>query len=152
MTTRPKFSRAASISRRRGRVASCFSRLGLHPGGERFGRGDADRGLEAAAVLGLRQQVGGDAAGVGVSVGEHDDLRGAGDGVDADAAEHLLLGGGGVRSAGAGDLVDRGDGFGAEGEGADRLGAADRVDLVEPEQGRGGEDHRVRQAAGAGAG
>ena len=53
-------------------------------------------------------------------------------------------------AAGAGDLVDCGDGPGAEGEGADRLGAADGVDFVEPQHGRGGENHRVRQAAGAG--
>ena len=129
-----------------------FFRLGLNLARQRFGRGDADRGLEAAAVLGLRQQVGGDVAGIGALVRQHCDLGGAGDGVDADAAVDLLLGGYGPGAAGAGDLVDRGDGPGAEGEGGDRLGAADGVDLVESQHGRGGENHRVRQAAGAGRG
>ena len=37
-----------------------------------------------------------------------------------------------------------GDRLGAVGERGDRLGAADRVDLVDPAERRGGEDRRVR--------
>ena len=45
--------------------------------------------------------------------------------------------------AGAGDHVDRGDRLGPVGEREDRLGAAHRVDLVDPAERRGGEDQRV---------
>ena len=45
-------------------------------------------------------------SGLRARVGDHQDLRGAGDHVDADGAEHAALGRGDVRVAGAADLVD----------------------------------------------
>src|SRR5262249_61905739 len=50
------------------------------------------------------------------AVGEDDDLGGAGDGVDADAAEDLALGLCHVGVAGADDAVHGSDGGGAAGE------------------------------------
>ena len=44
----------------------------------------------------------------------------------------------------------RGDRLGAEGEGEDRLGAADRVDLVDLAERSGGEHQRVEAAVGSG--
>ena len=58
-------------------------------------------------MLGLRQQVGGKPFGIVVLVGDHQHLRRPGDGVDADHAEHLALGGGDVGIAGPDDLGDR---------------------------------------------
>ena len=58
-------------------------------------------------MLGLGQQIDGDAARVVVGIGDHDDLRRAGDVVDADAAEHLALGLGDIGVAGSDDAVHR---------------------------------------------
>ena len=74
--------------------------------GERRIVGDQHR-LRGGIVLGLRQQVGGDPGRIVVPVGDHQDLRRAGDQVDADLAEHAALGGGDIGIARAGDLVDR---------------------------------------------
>ena len=94
-------------------------------------------------MLGLGQQVDGDPGGVLGGVGHHQDLRRSGDHVDADGAEHLALGGGDVDVAGADDLIDRGDGFGAERQGGDRLGAADPVDLGDTGEVRRRQHQRV---------
>ncbi len=95
--------------------------------------GDQDR-LRAGVMLGLRQQVGGDPVGIAVLVGDDQHLRGAGDHVDADLAEHDALGGGDIGVAGADDLGDRRDGFGAVGERRDGLRAADAENLVDAGQ------------------
>ena len=84
--------------------------------------------------------------GVLVAVGDHQDLRGTGDHVDADLAKDLALGFGDVDVAGADDLVDRADARGAKGQRADRLGAADAVDLVDPGE-RGGDQDQSGQRA-----
>ena len=103
---------------------------GSHDGiGEGRIVGDQHR-LRGRIVLGLRQQVGRDPPGVVVPVGDHEDLGGAGDEVDADLAEHAALGGGDIRVAGPGDLVDRLDRCGAVRQGRHRLSAADAPDLV----------------------
>ena len=85
-------------------------KLGLdgrsHAVGEGGIVGDQDR-LRGGVVLGLRQKVGGDPGGIVVAVGDDQDLRRAGDQVDADLAEHAALGGGDIGVARAGDLVDR---------------------------------------------
>ncbi len=81
-------------------------------------------------MLGLREQVHRDPVGVGLAVADDQDLRRAGDHVDADGAEHQPLGGGDVDVARADDLVDRGHGLGAVGERRDRLRAADREHAV----------------------
>ncbi len=90
---------------------------------------------------------GGDVRGVGGGVREDRDLGGPGLRVDADPALEQALGGGDVDVAGAGDQVDRAALLGPVREHRDRLGAAGRVHLVHAEQGAGGEDGRVRQAA-----
>ena len=95
-----------------------------------------------AAVLGLGQQVGRDPGGVGGVVGDDQHFGWAGDHVDADGAEDLALGSGDIGVAGADDLGDRRDGGGAVGQRADRLGAADAVDLGDAGDLRGGQ-HRV---------
>ncbi len=109
--------------------------------------GDQDTGRENI-VLGLGDQVGGDVGGIGGLVGEDRDLGGSGLGVDTHDAAAEPLGGGDVDVAGAGDHVD-GREIGAVGVAAaigqqrDGLGAADGPHLLDPEQGRGGQDGRV---------
>ena len=99
-----------------------------------------------------RDEVGGDVHGVGGVVGEDGDLGGARLGVDADQPAEQALGGGEVDVARAGDHVDRLQlgpvGVGAAvGEQRDRLGPARGPHLVDAQQGGGGEDRRVREAA-----
>ena len=106
--------------------------LGLHRafdlGGEPGAVGDQDR-LRARIVLGLRQQIGGDPAGIAGVVGDDEHFRGAGDHVDADLAEHLPLGGGDIGVAGADDFGDRRDRRRAVGQRRHRLRAADAIDF-----------------------
>ncbi len=102
-------------------------------------------------MLGLADEVGRHVGGVGGVVGEDHDLGGAGLGVDADDALQRALGCRHVDVARAGDEVDGGAAatvrqVDAEGEHGDRLRAADRVHLVDPEQEARGEDRRVRPA------
>ena len=82
-------------------------------------------------MLGLAEEVGGDDGRVGAVVGDDEELARAGGHVDGGAAgeagdERLGLGDPGV--AGAANLVAAGDCAGAQGQGGDRLGAADRPD------------------------
>ena len=90
--------------------------------------GDQDR-LRVDVVLGLRQQIGRDPAGIAGAVGDHQHFRWSCDHVDADLAEHQPLGGGDIGVAGADDLCDRRDGRGAIGQCRHRLRAADAIDL-----------------------
>src|SRR5262249_39499574 len=119
--------------------------LGLGGGGQFVRVGDEDGGGHRV-VLGLADEGGGDVHGVGGGVREDRDLRRAGLGVDADAALEEALGGGHVDVAGAGDQVDGGAAVGgvrAVGgsvrEHGDGLGAAGGVDLVDAEEGAGGQ-------------
>jgi hypothetical protein len=80
-------------------------------------------------VLGLRQQIGRDPAGVAGGIGDHKHLRGTGDHVDADLAEHQPLGGGDIGIAGADDFCNRRYGVRAVSKGSHRLRAADAIDL-----------------------
>lgn len=111
---------------------------------ESHGVRDQDGGGERV-VLGLADQVGGDVHRVGGVVGEDRDLGGPGLGVDADLAGEVALGGGDPDVAGPGDHVRGRAGLGAVGEHRDGLGTADGIDLVDAEQGAGGEDRRVRE-------
>ena len=120
--------------------------LGLDLVGQPLRRRDQHAGGQRV-VLGLADQVGGDVRRVGGVVGEDRDLGRPGLGVDADHALEQPLGGDGVDVAGPGDQVDPAAGSGAVGEHRDRLGAADGVHLVDPEQRAGGQDRRVRQPA-----
>ena len=134
----------------RGRVGSSGSDGGGHRIGEGGVVGDQDR-LRRLVVLGLGQQVDGDAARVVVGVGDDHDLRRAGDVVDADAAEHLAFGLGDIGVAGADDAIDRRDAGGAVGQRRDRLGAADAVDLGHAGAARRGQHQRVEHAVRASA-
>ena len=99
-------------------------------------------------VLRLGEEVHGQPLRVGAAVGDHQDLRGAGDHVDPHLAEHRPLGGGHVDVAGPDDLVDPGHRLGAIGQGRHRLGAAHGEHPVHPGQvGRGQHqlvEHAVR--------
>jgi len=99
-------------------------------------------------VFGLRQQIGGDPVGIAGPIGEDQHLRGAGDHVDADFAEHDALGGGDVHIARPDDLGDRRDGRGAVSERRDRLRAADAINLVDAGDLRRRQNERRDDAAG----
>ena len=137
---------APAISRARQRL-----QLTLDGGGDGIGKGGGvgheDR-LRGAVVFGLREQIGGDPVGIVFAIGDDQDLRGAGDHVDADGAEDHALGGGDVGVARPHDLVHRRDRRGAVGERGDRLRAADPIDLVDAGDARGGEHQRVHLAFG----
>ena len=100
-------------------------------------------------MLGLAEQVGRDALGVGGVVGDHRDLGRAGEQVDADRAEELALGLGDVRVAGPDEHVDRLGAAQPERHRGERLDAAEAEDAV----GAGGRDRvqhrRVEPVAGA---
>ncbi len=102
-----------------------------------------------AAVFGLGEQVGGDVTRIGAVVGQHEQLAGAGEHVNADFAEEQAFGGGDVGVAGPEDFRDAPDRFRAERHGGDGLRAADLINLGRPGQPRGVEERRVdrRRAA-----
>ena len=81
-------------------------------------------------MLGLAEQVGGDELRVGGLVGDHGDLRRAGEQVDPHPAEQLPLGLGDVGVAGADDHVDGRLAEQPEGHGGERLHAAEGEDPV----------------------
>src|SRR5436309_2879797 len=72
--------------------------------------------------------------------GDHEDLGGAGNEVDADFAGEELLGGGDIDVAGTDDAIGAGDGAGAEGEGGDGLGASHLKYVADAEERGGPED------------
>ena len=115
----------------RGRVGSSAATAAATASAKRRVVGDQD-GLRRLVVLGLGEQVDGDAARVVRGVGEDHDFRRAGDAVDADPAEHLALGLGDIGVAGADDAVHRRDGLRCPRPGRRRLRAADAVDLRRP--------------------
>ena len=81
-------------------------------------------------MFGLAEQIGGDPVGIVGAIGDHQDFRRPGDGIDAHLAEHFALGGGDPGVAGADDLVHRRDAFGAIGQRGDRLRPADAVNFA----------------------
>ena len=85
---------------------------------------------EVGPVLGLPEQVSRDQLGVGVLVGDHEDLGRSGQQVDPDATEQLALGLGHVRVARADDHVDGGQPLDTERHRRQRLDAAEAEDLV----------------------
>ena len=68
--------------------------------------GDQDA-LRGGVMLGLAEQIGGDPVRIVGAIGDHQDFRRPGDGIDADLAEHFALGGRDLGIAGADDLVHR---------------------------------------------
>ena len=96
-------------------------------------------------MLGLAEQVGGENRRIGGLVRDDQDLRRAGDEVDADLPEEAPLRLDDIRVARSGEEVDRRDRFRSECHCRERLHAAEHVDLV----GSGevhGRDGRVRHA------
>ena len=101
-------------------------------------------------MLGLGEEVGRAQLRVGGLVGDDQHLAGAGRQVDAYAARHEQLRGRDPAVARADDLVDRPHRLGSVRERGDRLRAADRVDLVDPELSRRREQRRRRARRGHG--
>ncbi len=124
-----------------GRGQDCQQPVDLGHGvaGELLGGGEQD-GRRVDAVLGLTQQVGGAELGARGVVGDYQGLRGPGEQVDADAAEELALGLGDVGVARADKHVDHAHALGAERHRADRLDAAEAVDLIRAGEVLGGDD------------
>ena len=126
--------------------------LGLDRRGELRGVGD-QHARGQGIVLGLGDQVRGDVGGMGGAVGEDRDLGGPGLRVDAHRAAHQALGGGHVDVARPGDQVHAlqartvAEVVGAVGQQRDRLGTTGGEHLGDPQQGTGGEDRGVGQAA-----
>ena len=106
-------------------------------------------GQPVGPVLGLHDQVDGGEGRRRVRAGDHHDLGGPGEGRrHADDARHLALGLGHVGVARAGDDVDRGHAARPVGHGGDGLGPADPVDLVDPGDGGGAQRGVVDPAVG----
>ncbi len=94
-----------------------------------LGVGEEDGG-GGGAVFGLTEEVGGAELAVDGLVGDHQGFGRAGEEVDTDLAVELALGFGNIGVTGADEHVDGLDRLGADGHGADRLDAAEHVDLV----------------------
>ena len=115
--------------------------------GEALGGGQQDR-RTVGTVLGLAQQIGGAEFAVDAVVGDHQRLGRAGEQVDADAAEQLPLGLRDIGVARTDQHVDRGDARGSERHRADRLDAAETVDLVGAGEMLRGDDRGRRLSLG----
>ena len=101
------------------------------------GRGDHE---SVRAVLGLGTEVEGDPLRPRRVAGDHHQLRGSRDAVDADLPHQLALGLLDIAVAGARDHVDRLDHLRPDRQSGDRLGAAERVDLIRASDRRRRED------------
>ena len=134
-----------------GQLGDLHLQLCLHGPGQRRTVGDKNRAGQLV-VLGLAQQVCRHPGGVAAAVGQHQDLAGAGDHINAHLAEHLPLGGGNVDVAGADDLVHRRDGLGAVGQRGHGLCTAGLEDLGHTSGGGGGKDDRIHPAVLSGGG
>ena len=145
MMMAPKSFHEARAMSARGSVVSCDSTARSTSAASAGAVGDQDR-LRARIMLGLRQQIGGDPAGIAGVVGDHQHFRGAGDHVDADLAEHLPLGGGDIGIAGADDFRHRRDRRGAVGQRRHRLRAADAIDFGHAAKMGGRQHQRIELA------
>ena len=85
--------------------------------------------MRSGIVLRLSKEVSGDPVGIVVLVGDDQHFRWPGDHVDADRAEDDAFGRRNIGVAGADDLGNRTNCFGAIGEGCDSLRAADTINL-----------------------
>src|SRR5262249_2165012 len=92
-----------------------------------------DQHAGAGGGLRLADQVGGNETGVGGPVGDEHDLARAGDAVDVRLSVDLALGEGDEQVAGADDLVYPGNPLDAVRQGGHGLGAANSVDLADPQ-------------------
>ena len=121
--------------------------LGRDRGGER-GRAGDQRGRRGRAVLGLAEKVGDHHFSIRGLIGDHQDFGRPGEQVDAHPAVELALGFGDIGVAGSDQHVHRGDRAGAERHRADRLDAAQNVDLVGAGERHRGHGLGVRGAVG----
>ncbi len=102
-------------------------------------------------MLGLAQQIQRNPVRVIVPVRDDQNFRGARNHVDADTPEDPALGSRDKGVAGAGDLVNRGNGLRAIGQGCNRLRAADAIDGIDPGDACGQQHQRVHHPVGHGA-
>ena len=127
--------------------------FGRDSGGDRIGEAcivsDQD-GLGGFVVFRLGEQVYRDAARIVGGIGQDDDFGRTGDGVDADAAEHLPFGFRDIGVAGTDDAIDRRNAVGAVGQCRYRLGAADPIDLRHAGAMCGGKHQWVQHAVRGG--
>ena len=126
----------------------------LHRGGDRI----EERGVRltrsacsASSCSAWENRSSGDPLRIGAGVGDDEDLRGAGDHVDADGPEHLALRLGDEGAAGTDDLVDARNGLRAVGERRHRLGTADAQHAMHAGEMRGREHERIDPSSGVGA-
>ena len=123
----------------------------LHGVGQLGGIGDENSGGERV-VFGLAHEVGSNVTWISGLVGQDGNLGRTSLRVDADGATQVALGSNDIDVARSGDHVDPRAGIGliraldTVGEHGDGLGAADGIDLVNPEQVTQSEDVGVRQA------
>ena len=114
--------------------------LGYHAFGESGLRRDEDR-ERLWIMLRLGNQLRGDVGGIAGIAGDHD-LRRSREHVDGAVEGDQSLGRGHVEIAGADDLVHPLDALCAIGQRGNRLGTADAVEVLDPEQMRGGQGFR----------
>ena len=98
-------------------------------------------------MLGLREEVHRDPVSRRLAVADHENFGGAGDHIDADAAEDIALRGRHIGVARADDLIDRIQGLRAIGECGNGLRAADREGAGDTREGRRREHELVTLAA-----
>ncbi len=102
--------------------------------------------LRKLVVLRLREQVDCDPRRIRRSIGDHEDLRHAGDHVYADGPEHAPFRGRDIRIARAADLVDGRNGLRSVCKRSDRLRTPDREDPRDAREMRGCEHQRIAHA------
>ncbi len=120
--------------------------------GDQLGTGTDQQHLRIGAVLGLREQVGGDEGGVGAVVGDDQHFGRSGRHVDRRTARigrDFELGQRDPGVAGAEQLVAAGHRFAAVGKRGDRLRAAELEHARHAAQFRGDQDRRIGAAVGA---
>ncbi len=100
--------------------------------------------LRVLVVLGLREKVHREPFRRGAAIGDDENLRWAGNHVDADAAKHLALRFGDIGISRADDLVDAGNRTRAIRERRHCLRAANADDAIDARERRGGEHQRIR--------
>ena len=100
-------------------------------------------------MLGLAEQIGGDPIRIVAAIGDHQNFRRPGDGIDAHLAEHFALGRCDIGIARAHDLVHRLDAFGAERQRRHGLRPADAENIAHTRAPRRRQHQRIdRSAAG----
>ncbi len=81
-------------------------------------------------MLGLTEQIHRNPVGVGLTVANHENFRGARDHIDADRTEHITFGSSDIGVARSDNLINRRNRFSTVGHCGDRLSSADGVALL----------------------